>query len=102
MIGPWNGGRCGTIAGNVLNESVINQCYWRLDSDDNPAAGIGYAENEAQNEEAIKVDGESVRWSSAIQDMNQAIDEWNSENPDFSCDYRYMLGSDGLPEIVAR
>ena len=57
---------------------------------------------EAQKEEAIKVDGESVRWSSAIQDMNQAIDEWNRENPDFSCDYHYVMGNDGLPEIVAR
>ena len=102
MTGSWGQGNAGAAIGMAYQDSCIKQCYWSLDSDGNPDVGIGYAESEAQKEEAIKVDGESVRWSSAIQDMNQAIDEWNSENPDFSCDYRYMLSSDGLPEIVAR
>ncbi len=102
MTGSWGQGNVGAAVGIAYQNSCIKQCYWSPDSDGNPDVGIGYADNEAQKEEAIKVDGESVRWSSAIQDMNQAIDEWNRENPDFSCDYHYVMGNDGLPEIVVR
>ena len=83
--------RLGAIAGN--NFDKIKACYWDTFSGDS----VGYSYGGSQ--ETTKVDDASVTWSDAIAGMNAAIETWNTENPDNTCPYSFVMGEDGAPEI---
>ena len=38
---------------------------------------------------------------SAIESMNNTIIEWNTNNPDYSCNYRYFVSESDTIELIS-
>ena len=76
--------------------STETACYW---SDYN-GNGIGN-NNLFTDDETTKVDGTTVTWADAVEGMNEAIETWNSNNPDEQCDWKYeLLEGNDLPTLT--
>lgn len=77
-IGTISGSSAGAVAGGNTNGS-ITACYWS----DYDGSGIG----DSGTGEALIVDGMNLTWSKAMQNMNEAIDEWNYDHWNSECNY---------------
>ena len=66
------------------NYSIITSCYWGGN------AGQGVFRNHGGTVDATKVDGATVKWQTAVDGMNPALT---------GNDYRWTLGTDGLPVL---
>ena len=79
---------CYTTNGNINSGSLfgthnISNCYYLNNSTITDQSGSTVAD-----------------WQAAIQSMNAAIDTYN-ETADYKCNYKYELGADGLPTLMA-
>lgn len=78
---------CYTTNGNINSGSLfgkhnISNCYYLNNSTITDQSGSTVAD-----------------WKAAIQSMNAAIDTYN-ETADYKCNYKYELGTDGLPTLM--
>ena len=82
----------GVVGSNSFNDfkSTVTACYW------SDYAGDGIGVNNGIGETTQVTDG---NWAEAVDDMNNAIETWNTENSDIQCEWRYALGTDGLPVL---
>ena len=71
---------CGTLV--RFNYKNITSCYWGGNT------GQGVLRNEGGTVVATKVDGATVKWQTAVDDMNTALT---------GNDYQWALGANGLP-----
>lgn len=86
VTGDYAGGVCG------YNDSgTIIACFWSVpaDAEQSDIAEVGIGKEAGSSEKIDKVDGDSVTWNSAIEDMNTAIKDSG---------YQYKL-EDGLPVL---
>lgn len=81
----------GGVAGYNSTTGTVTACYWS--GYDGTGIGTGTAQ-------ATKVDDTTVTWQNAVDDMNSAIETWNTANPDKTCDWQYELGDEGLPVLT--
>ena len=80
--GEYIGGIAGAVAGGT-----VTACYWS----GSPEQAVGGSYGEIVNSE--KVDGTSVTWKTAVDAMNAQLT---------GCEYEFVLGSDGKPELVQK
>ena len=82
----------GVVGSNSFNDfkSTVTACYW------SDYAGDGIGVNNGIGETTQVTDD---NWAEAVDDMNNAIETWNTENSDIQCEWRYALGTDGLPVL---
>ena len=66
------------------NYKIITSCYWGGN------VGQGVFRDHGEKVDATKVDGATVKWQTAVDDMNTAL----TDN-----DYQWALGTDGLPVL---
>lgn len=84
--GSVEGEVIGGIAGAVTGGTVTS-CYWS----GSPEQAAGGSQGETVNSE--KVDGTTVTWETAVDAMNAQLT---------GCEYEFVLGSDGKPELVQK
>ena len=84
----------GVVGYNLGYSSIVTACYWS----NYDGSGIGV--NNLGSGDVTKVDGTAVTWETAQKRMNEAIDEWNTNNPDKPCDWRYDETDAETPPVL--
>lgn len=80
--GEYIGGIAGAVAGGT-----VTACYWS----GSPEQAAGGGQGEIVSGE--KVDGTTITWETAVDAMNAQLT---------GCEYEFILGSDGKPELVQK
>lgn len=80
--GEYIGGIAGAVAGGT-----VTACYWS----GSPEQAAGGGQGEIVSGE--KVDGTTITWETAVDAMNAQLT---------GCEYEFVLGSDGKPELVQK
>ena len=88
----------GALAGEIRGTgSSLSACYWS----NYAGEGVGLGSNNLAESNIGLVDGNSIDWATATENMNNAIREWNAAH-DNLCPYHYEQtnGTDNPPTLV--
>ena len=83
-----------SLVGGVaaINTGTITACYWS-----------NYDGNGSGSGETTKVDGTTGHtWVEAQTGMNNAIDTWNTENPDTPCGWKFTGADATIPPVLIK
>ena len=85
-----------SLVGGVaaINTGTITACYWSNYDGNGIGSGSG---------ETTKVDGTTGHtWVEAQTGMNNAIDTWNTENPDTPCGWKFTGADATIPPVLIK
>ena len=88
----------GALAGEIRGTgSSLSACYWS----NYAGEGVGLGSNNLAESNIGLVDNETINWTTATENMNAAIKEWNAAH-DNLCPYHYeqINGTDNPPTLV--
>ena len=88
----------GALAGEIRGTgSSLSACYWS----NYAGEGVGLGSNNLAESNIGLVDNETINWTTATENMNAAIKEWNAAH-DNLCPYHYEQtnGTDNPPTLV--
>lgn len=88
----------GALAGEIRGTgSSLSACYWS----NYAGEGVGLGSNNLEESNIGLVDNETINWTTATENMNAAIKEWNAAH-DNLCPYHYEQtnGADNPPTLV--
>ena len=91
-------GRVGALVGeNNSRGSSLSACYWS----NYLGEGLGTGTSALEESNIGLVDNETINWTTATENMNAAIKEWNAAH-DNLCPYHYeqINGTDNPPTLV--
>lgn len=90
-------GKVGGLVGINSRGSSLSACYWS----NYAGEGVGLGSNNLAESNIGLVDNETINWTTATENMNAAIKEWNAAH-DNLCPYHYEQtnGTDNPPTLV--
>ena len=90
-------GKVGGLVGNNSRGSSLSACYWS----NYLGEGLGTGTSVLEESNIGLVDNETINWTTATENMNAAIKEWNAAH-DNLCPYHYKQtnGTDNPPTLV--
>lgn len=85
----------GAIAGQI-DDVNVKSSFWNSENKEINAYGLYDDETSFDGVHEV-IDNRN--WIEAIDEMNSAIETWNTEHLDYQCRYKFHLGGEGLPEL---